>query len=109
MIAIIHSVISFTVAGALAFRQTVMMRHGNQVPVLIELTQQISSEEFQVAEKYILDQLLAECASDLGVSGLPEGPRIAVTKIAWHFNTLGLMIAQGLVDESLVIPLSGFA
>jgi hypothetical protein len=108
IIAICLSGLSLIATAALAFRQAVMMRHGNHVPVLIEFTQQISSAEFQRAEEYLLGQLANDHSSDLGVSGLPEGPRTAATKVVWYSNMLGLLIVLDVVDEPVIIPLLGY-
>ncbi|MGI8329949.1 hypothetical protein ACRYCC_08275 [Actinomadura scrupuli] len=106
--AVIISTIALFVSGVLAVRQVSMMRHANQMPVLVDLMQEFRSAEFQMAEGYVLNKLSAENDVSLGCSGLTGPPSLAVNLVNSFFLSLGTLVAQDMVDEATVVLLFGF-
>ncbi|MGI5155476.1 DUF4760 domain-containing protein [Microbispora sp. CA-102843] len=102
------SLLALVVSVFTALRQTTMMRHSNQLPVLVELFQEFRSTEWQRAEAYALGRLQAEHDPDIGCSGLPDEARIAVNKVVGYYSGFGYFVYRKMADESLVVPLIGY-
>lgn len=108
IISLIISLVALLTAALLAIRQSILMRHTNELPIFIELTQEFRSRDFQRAEEYVLNQLAAEHSADLGISGLPEDAKAAVTTVLIFFNTFGAYVYFGLADEKIVVSLYAY-
>lgn len=48
--------LSFALSAVVAARQILVMQHANQLPILVELTQEFRSAEFSTAEGFVLKQ-----------------------------------------------------
>jgi hypothetical protein len=103
------SLLSLAITGLIAARQSTLMRHSNELPIFVELTQEYRSEDYQRAELYVLRQLSTEQPASRGISNLPEGPRMAVTRVFSFYSALGAYVALGLADEQVVISLLGYS
>lgn len=106
--AVIISIIALFASGILAVRQVSMMRHANEMPVLVDLMQEFRSAEFQMAEEYVLKRLATENDLSLGCSGLTGRASLAVNLVNSFFLSLGTLVAQDMVDEATVVLLFGF-
>jgi hypothetical protein len=108
VVSLVISLVSLLTAARLAVRQSALMRHANELPIFIELTQEFRSPDFQHAEEYVLRKLATEHSPDLGISNLPEDAKVAVSTVLTFFSTFGAYIAFGLADEKIVISIFGY-
>jgi hypothetical protein len=106
--ALATSVLALIVSGGIAHRQSKMMRHGNELPVLVDLLQEFRSAKFQAAEDYVLHRLTGEHDPSSGAIGLPVGPRQAVNYVVSFFTSLGALVCHQMVDEKIVVVQFGF-
>jgi hypothetical protein len=106
--ALATSVVALVVSGLLARRQSTMMRHGNELPVLVDLLQEFRSRDFQAAEDYVLNKLATENDPLSGTTELPDAPRMAVNYVASFFTALGALAHYQMVDEEIVVAHFGF-
>jgi hypothetical protein len=89
----------------LLIRQIRFQRHSNEVPIAISLGQEYRSDEFQLAQSYVMELLPVQHDAALGVSGLPTSARNNVLKVASFFTWLGGLVFFDLVDEELMVGL----
>jgi hypothetical protein len=108
VVSLVVSLVSLLTAARLAVRQSALMRHANELPIFIELTQEFRSPDFQHAEEYVLRKLATEHSPDLGISNLPEDAKVAVSTVLTFFSTFGAYIAFGLADEKIVVAIFGY-
>jgi len=102
------SVVALAVSGLLARQQSMMVRHGNELRILIDIVQDFRSRDFQMSEFYVLNELAAKNDPSLGLSNLPEAPRLAATYVTSFFNSLGALVYHQMVDEAIVVSQYGF-
>lgn len=103
VVALVVSVAALAVSSLLSWRQLTSMRHANHLPVTIELlTRDFMDESFQASERLALTGLPA-ADPDAGFSGLPEPLRSAAFRTAWFYDSIGILVAFGFVDERLVV------
>lgn len=102
------ALLALGLSSVLTFRQSVMMRHANEVPLLLETFKEYRSPVYQRHEHYVVTELAQRSPPELGVSGLPEESRIAATSIVTFFNVLGALLIYDMADEKLIVPLFGY-
>lgn len=110
LLSIIGLIISLGATGISVFlvvRQIRFQRHANEVPIAISLGREYRSEEFQLAQNYVLDLLPIEHAPSLGVTGLPAAARNSVVRVVNFFTWLGGLVFFDIVDEELMVGLLG--
>jgi hypothetical protein len=76
ILALAVSFVSLAVSGLLAMRQTLIMRHANELPILVDLTRDFRAPEFQQAQDYVLNEFPGRYPqgspdSQYGISNLP--------------------------------------
>ena len=110
IIALAVSFISLMASGLLAMRQTLMMSRANELPILVDLTRDFRSREFQQAQEYVLNKLESQHLPDAGrgISDLPRDAKEAASAVISFYITLGAYVAFGLADEKIVIQLFGY-
>ncbi|WP_433207519.1 hypothetical protein ACQP00_41515 [Dactylosporangium sp. CS-047395] len=108
LLALAMSMLALGVSGVLARRQITMMRHGNEVPVLIDLLQELRSPEFQKAEEYVLLRLSSDNDLSHGFFGLSGPARAAVGCIVSYYSALGALVYYRMVDEAIIVGQVGF-
>jgi hypothetical protein len=101
------SLIAVATSTLLLVRQTLFMRHANEIPVSVDLYQEWRTTEFQAARAYIRDSLSNNHKSSIGLEGLPSEARNATYKVAAFYSSLGALVALGLVDERFAVSLLG--
>src|SRR5690349_1787925 len=108
LIAVVLSAVSLVTSVLVALRQTSMMRHTNELPIFVELTNEFRGTEFQEAHGVVMrgDGKVNDLKA--GIAGLPEDERLAVTRVTAFFITLGALVVWGLADEALVVYMFGF-
>lgn len=87
-----------------AFRQVKIMRHSNEVSLLVETFKEYRSPAYQRYEYYVVHELAKKHSPDLGFAGLPDEARVAATSLVAFFNVLGAFLIFDMADESVVIP-----
>src|SRR5689334_8587407 len=98
VLAVIAAFAALAVSVIFANRQTRLMRRTNQMPIFVELIQEFRSQDFQKAERYIMENL-ESYPPDKGVLQLPEEASWAITKVQSFFGTLGSLIIYGVINE----------
>ena len=91
-----------------ALRQVRIMRHSNQVPLLVETFKEYRSPLYQRYEHYVVNNLAKDHSPELGFAGLPEEARTAATSLVTFFNVLGSFLIFGMADESVIVPLFAY-
>lgn len=110
IIALCISLGSLIATGLLVARQNRIMRHANELPILVSLTQDFRSHDFQRAQYCVLQVAKQEypANSGFGISNLPEGAREYVSTVISFYISLGAYLAFGLADENIVLSLFGY-
>jgi hypothetical protein len=106
---IVLSLIAVATSSLLLVRQTLFMRHANEIPVSVGLYQEWRSAEFQTARDYIRKSLSSKCDPSTGLSALPDEARKSSNRIAALYSSLGALVTLGLVDERFAVSLLGDA
>jgi hypothetical protein len=106
-IALTFSLIAIVVSAVLTLQQLRLMRHANLLPVMIEAFRDFRSSTFSEHLDFIeglQDRYPPEkCAFD----DLPESARTRATVVAVFFNDIGILLANGIIDETLVSSYMG--
>ncbi|GAA2736593.1 hypothetical protein [Actinocorallia aurantiaca] len=71
VLALVLSVAAILVSGGSAIRQITILRHANQLPIIVDLLREFRSEQFQKAQDYVVHRLGAEHPEPVRVSDLP--------------------------------------
>jgi len=110
VIALCISLGSLIATGLLLARQVRMMRHANELPFLVSLTNEWRSHEFQRAQYYVLQAVGKEypAGSGFAVSNLPDDARTNVSSVISFYTILGAHLTFGLVDEDIIMSLFGY-
>jgi len=108
VVSLAASLAALAISTVLAARQSRLMRHANEVPVLMTIFNQYSSAEFQGYDFYVTQQMATEHSPELGFANLPDEARTAATAIATFFTFLGTLLLHGVVDEAVVITQIGY-
>jgi len=104
---ILLSVAALSTSTVLLLRQTVFMRHANEISVSVTMYQEYRSVEFQAAQDYVLYSLAGSFDPVMGLSHLPSEARIPSSKVAAYYNSLGTLVTLGLIDERFAVSLLG--
>jgi hypothetical protein len=104
---ILISLVAIATSTLLVVRQTLFMRHANEIPVSVELYQEWRSAEFQTARAYIRESLSSSYDSSMGLSKLPIEAYIPSYRVAAFYSSLGALVNLGLVDERFAVALLG--
>jgi hypothetical protein len=101
------SLIAVATSTLFLVRQTVFMRHANEMPISVELYQEFRSAEFQTAEEYVLKSLSGSYDPSIGLSNLPTEARNPSYKVAAFYSSVGALVAFGLADERFAVSVLG--
>lgn len=108
VIGIILSVIATAVSSTLLFRQIGFQRHGNQMPIIVNLAQEYRTAEFQASQDYVRNILGEQHDHSTGVSGLPFEARNHILRVSALFTSLGILVVHGMAEEKLIVSLLGY-
>jgi len=108
IVALVVSAISLITSALLVWRQIGAMRDTNELPIIVDLTQEFRKPEFQRDEHYVVSSLAGEHPASLGCSNLPEEARIAVQNVISIFISLGAFVALNIAEERSVVSLFGY-
>ena len=107
-IALAFSLVAITVSSVIALRQVKIMQHSNLLPVMIDMFREFRAPEFKQHIDYIGESLWKEAPSEsFGTSNLPETARSHVTPVASFFNTVGVLVANGVITDLTVASYMG--
>jgi Domain of unknown function (DUF4760) len=110
ILSIVGVIISLGATGISVFliiRQIRFQRHANEVPIAISLGQEYRSDEFQLAQSYVIELLAKEHNVSLGVTDLPMEARTRVLKVVNFFTWLAGLVFFDIVDEEFIVGLIG--
>jgi hypothetical protein len=94
------SVAAVVISAIFAIRQSRLMRHSNLLPVVVEIFKEFRDPTFKEHLNYLQHRLWDEHPpSNAGTSELPEEARVHVMTVAGFFNTVGLLVAYGVIDD----------
>lgn len=108
VLALVLSTVAILVSGASAVRQITMLRHANQLPVIVDLLREFRSESFQKAQDYVVHRLGAEYPEPVCLSDLSYEARLAASTVRSFFSGLGAMVSEGIADERTVVSVLGY-
>jgi len=104
IIAVLTSIISLVIV----LRQTLILKHANALPILIDMLREYRSADFKRHYRYIADDLRKECDPEqTGYTNLPVTAAIHVLPVSHFFDNLGLLVAHGIINEELVLSFMG--
>ncbi|MEU8820116.1 hypothetical protein [Actinoplanes sp. NPDC048796] len=107
-LAVAISLAALAVSSIISWRQLRSMRSANHVPVAIELlTRDYGRPEFQRNERYMLAELPRTDPSG-GVSGLPDPLLSATLQVIAFYDSMGILVAFGSVEERLILASINF-
>lgn len=102
------SIAALGASSMLSWRQLRSLRTANHLPVAIELlTRDMGKERFQAQERYLIETL-AEVEPGTAVSHLPERLRDAAYTVSSFYDSMGILVAYGCVEERLVLSTINF-
>lgn len=105
MLSLVFSALALAISAAVALRQLRLARHTNLLPVMIDMFQEFRQPEFKEHLAYIQDRLWDECPpQDSAGWPLPPAAWVHVAPATSFFNTVGLLVAHGVIDE--IVPAS---
>lgn len=105
VLSIVLSGLALAISALVAARQLRLARHTNLLPVMIDMFREFRGREFKEQLGYIEERLWEDCPpQDTGTVDLPEAAKERVVSVASFFNTVGLLVAHGVIGK--VIPAS---
>lgn len=106
--ALVVSLLALGLSSCLSFLHLRSLRNANHVPVAIELlTRDFGREDFQAKEQAVLAGLKL-IDKDTPLSQLPQPLRGAAYTVSSFYDSMGIMVAFGCIDELLVISTINF-
>lgn len=100
--AITASLLALAVSSFLALRQSRLMRHANQVPVVIDLFRELRADTFITREQQIWSSLPGDMDPSGGFAGIPEPLRTYVYDICLFYQTVAYLFIFKMIDDKLV-------
>jgi hypothetical protein len=104
VISLVASLVALITSSVIAVRQSMIMRHANEVPVLMDAFKEYRSPVHGRHEDYVVNRLASENSPANGISGLPEEARAAAGSIITFFNVLGALLVNNMTDEKVIVP-----
>jgi hypothetical protein len=84
------------------------MKHANLLPVLIEMFEEFRAPAFKEHMTYLETELWRECPlGKMGMDDLPEEARRHVVPVATFFFTVGVLVANEVIDARLASSYMG--
>jgi hypothetical protein len=101
--ALLVSLLALGLSSYLSVLQVRSLRSANHLPVAIELlTRDLGKEDFQTKEQAVLSGLKA-VDPETPLSQLPQPLRGAAYNVSSFYDSMGIMVAFGCIDELLVV------
>lgn len=95
------SLLALAVSSLLALRQSRLMRHANQLPVIIDLFRELRADTFIIREQEIWRNLPGDKEPSKGFGGIPEPLRTYVYDITLFYQTVAYLVNFNMIDDSL--------
>jgi hypothetical protein len=107
-LAVAISVAALAVTWVISARQLRSMRSANHLPVAIELLiRDYGRPDFQQSERRMLRELPDMDPAD-GISGLPEDLLSEALRVIAFYDSMGIVVAFGCVEETLILASINF-
>lgn len=84
------------------------MGRANQLPLMIDLIQELRSPAFLERERYVNNQLRSENDPTLGYSNMEPAAADHMQHVKSLFNSIGALVAFQVIDESVAISIFGY-
>ena len=99
--ALCASILALAVSSFLALRQSRLMRHANQLPVVIDLFRELRADTFITREQKIWSTLPGDQDPSKGFGGIPTPLRTYVYDVCLFYQTVAYLIKFKMIDEGL--------
>jgi hypothetical protein len=107
-ISLVFSVLAITTSTVLALRQSRLMHQANLLLVLTDLFDQFRASEFKRHMAYLDEKLWsAQPPATTTMETLIDEARAHVGPVSSFFNTVGLLVANRVIDGVLVVSYMG--
>ena len=107
VLSLIIAIIALVISVAVALRQIIIAKQANALPILIDMFQEFRSAKFKQHQSYVLENLKKEHNPEKGFRDLPESAKIHAITVSHFFDNLAVLVANGIVDEKLIISFMG--
>jgi hypothetical protein len=108
VIALAVPLVAVVASSILTLRQLRLTTHANLLPVIIQRFQEFRSDEFTTDLDYIKTKLWKDYPpKEWGFDNLPEEARAPFRTVALFFNDVGILVANGVIDDVLATSYMG--
>lgn len=102
-VALTASIIALVTSVVFALRQSQLMRHANQIPIMIDLFNHIRSPEFVREERNLWTAIGNAGDPHLGFQGMPDDVHDSAYTICAYYQMVAFLVAFGALDRRLAI------
>ena len=99
--ALMASLLALAISSVLALRQSRLMRHANELPVVIDLFRELRADTFIVREQEIWNALPGHKDPSKGFEGIPAPLRTYVFDISLFYQTVAYLVNFKMIDNRL--------
>ncbi len=99
--ALFASLLALAISSFLALRQSRLMRHANQLPVVIDLFREIRADTFITREQEIWSSLPGDINPSKGFGGIPTPLRTYAYDICLFYQTVAYLVIFKMLDNEL--------
>lgn len=103
-LAIVIAIVALVVSGATATWQIFLTRHGNTVPVLIDLFREHRGPNLARIRGVVYNDV-PQMDLSKGLPGLPQEHREDIRDLLWFYDNLGVLVVHRIID---IRPVSGY-
>jgi hypothetical protein len=107
ILALTLSLAALAISAALAFRQLKTMQQSNLLPVVADFFQEFERKGLLQDLDYVIHEVYPKYSPSLGYSGLPDPARAHMTSLSNFYESLGVLVAHRVIDESVAISAFG--
>jgi hypothetical protein len=108
VISLVFSVLAIGVSGLLTYRQVRHMQQANLLPVIIQLFGEFRADEFKTHLRFVEHELWTDADREvLGTEDMSDLAKSHVVPVQNHFNTVGILLANKVIDDVLVSSYMG--
>jgi hypothetical protein len=106
--AVAFSLAALITSTTIALRQSTIMQHSNLLPILIDLFERFRSPDFKQHFRYVRTELRQNFPpQEHDFDNLPETAERHVAPVVDFFHLVGVLVANGIVDDLLVAGYMG--
>ena len=99
--ALFASLFALAISSFLALRQSRLMRHANQLPVVIDLFRELRADTFITREQEIWHSLPGDKDPAKGFGGIPTPLRTYAYDICLYYQTVAYLVNFKMLDNEL--------